>query len=161
MSDLNRACPDGEPCKTCPTCGETKPLSEYHKRKKNGSPVAYCKPCAKERHRRFIAQNPDYHREYYRRKPKDPARKRAYELKTRYGLTPEDYEAMLARQGGRCAICHRENTGRPLVVDHCHSTGAVRGLLCDPCNKALGGFRDDTSRLASAILYLENARCAS
>lgn len=63
---------------------------------------------------------------------------------------------MLARQGGRCAICERSPgiLRVALRVDHDHATGRVRGLLCDSCNAALGLFGDETARLERAIEYL-------
>lgn len=66
-------------------------------------------------------------------------------------MTAAQYAELVAAQNGRCSICDLE---RELVVDHDHETGAVRGLLCEPCNKALGFLEDSTERLASAILYL-------
>jgi hypothetical protein len=71
-----------------------------------------------------------------------------------YGLSVEDYNAMLARQGGACAICKQAPTRRPLFVDHCHTTGKVRGLLCHGCNAALGFMRDDHTRTSAATEYL-------
>ncbi len=77
----------------------------------------------------------------------------------RYGLTPEEYDALVEEQNGVCAIC-----GNPpgevkfatrLAVDHCHKTGKNRGLLCRPCNLALGHFEDDVNRMESAIVYLK------
>lgn len=60
-------------------------------------------------------------------------------LKARYGITLEDYEALLVKQNGVCAICEEEcKTGERLSVDHDHETGAVRGLLCRACNFRLG-----------------------
>jgi hypothetical protein len=77
-------------------------------------------------------------------------------LFSRYGLTGEDFNRMLAVQGGRCAICA---LAAPLLhVDHNHATGAVRALLCRECNVGLGKFRDDPVLLRSAAAYLE--RCA-
>jgi hypothetical protein len=61
---------------------------------------------------------------------------------------------MLARQGGACAICKQPPTRRPLFVDHCHTTGKVRGLLCHGCNAALGFMRDDHTRTSAATEYL-------
>lgn len=72
----------------------------------------------------------------------------------RYGLTLEDFEAMIAAQDGRCAICS-DKFARSPHVDHCHRTGAVREILCDDCNNVLGRARDNTDILRRAITYLE------
>jgi len=69
-------------------------------------------------------------------------------------LAEAEYDAMLERQGGVCAICKGKSSGR-LVVDHDHATGNVRGLLCGSCNLALGLLRDDRGRLRAAMAYLE------
>jgi hypothetical protein len=60
---------------------------------------------------------------------------------------------MVASQGGRCAICGE--TPERLVVDHCHASGMVRGLLCQSCNFGIGHLRDSVERLQSAIQYLK------
>ena len=70
-------------------------------------------------------------------------------------LTEDDYEAMLVRQGGVCAICKGKPTGERLAIDHVHGTKRVRGLLCGSCNRGLGLFKDDPVRLAVAIEYLK------
>lgn len=75
----------------------------------------------------------------------------------RYGLTDETYAELVSEQRGLCAVCLGDNDGRKLRVDHCHSSGHVRGLLCDRCNVGLGMFQDDPKKLASAITYLEAA----
>jgi len=77
-----------------------------------------------------------------------------------YGITPEEYAALLKSQGGRCAIC-RIDTPRGKGgwhLDHDHATGRMRGLLCHGCNIALGYFADDLDRLRGAIAYLEAHR---
>ena len=73
-----------------------------------------------------------------------------------YGLTKADYEAMLASQNYCCAICTIEawTQRTALHVDHCHSTGRVRGLLCNECNTGLGKFRDSPSLLRKAAEYV-------
>lgn len=71
---------------------------------------------------------------------------------SRYGITHDDWHALLIAQSGRCAICTTP-LRRP-YVDHDHATGIVRGLLCNGCNLAVGMFRDDPARLAAAIAYL-------
>lgn len=85
-------------------------------------------------------------------------------LLKKFGLTVEGYEAMLAKQGGVCAVCKRpESTKhgsgtRRLSVDHCHATGKVRGLLCRACNTAAGLLRDDFAVIKSLLSYLESHR---
>lgn len=73
-----------------------------------------------------------------------------------YGVTPRQYAQMKRKQRGRCLICNRRPLNA-LCVDHCHTTGKVRGLLCRDCNRGLGDFKDMVSRLRSAIEYLESA----
>ncbi|MEU5737025.1 endonuclease VII domain-containing protein [Streptomyces tendae] len=106
----------------------------------------------------------EYNREW-RKKNKD--RLPGYYMKNMYGLTREQYAAMLEEQGGVCAICKRECRvhGR-LSIDHCHRTNVIRGLLCQSCNTALGHLEDDPDRLRAAINYLtkhdeENDECPS
>lgn len=73
-----------------------------------------------------------------------------------YGITEQDYFNMLEAQGNVCAICGKDEQvkTRGLSVDHCHTTGEVRGLLCSFCNMALGLFKDDTQSLINAVKYL-------
>lgn len=86
---------------------------------------------------------------------------RQRKLRAKFGLTPEQYEEMLSKQNGVCAICEQPETGKvrgitkPLAVDHDHATGKVRGLLCDRCNHALGRMQDQPARLRRAADYLE------
>jgi hypothetical protein len=75
----------------------------------------------------------------------------------RYNITEADYSKMLQEQEEKCSICtvHFSETRRQvLVVDHCHTTGKVRGLLCDNCNMALGLFKDNKDTLLKAAEYL-------
>jgi hypothetical protein len=72
-----------------------------------------------------------------------------------YGLTQTAFDAILADQGGTCSICAGQPDVRGWHVDHDHSTGQVRGILCGPCNTGLGHFRDDIALLGRAIDYLE------
>lgn len=76
-------------------------------------------------------------------------------LLTRYGITPEEYDSLLAEQEGRCRICEAERA--LLHVDHDHETNEVRGLLCGNCNRGLGIFSDDPARLRAAARYLEES----
>jgi hypothetical protein len=75
----------------------------------------------------------------------------------RFGITPEQYEGLLAVQGGVCAICDEPDRSidKPrLAVDHDHETKDVRGLLCVSCNRGLGFFRDNPDILVKAVEYL-------
>lgn len=80
---------------------------------------------------------------------------RSRRMKYLYGISEQDYSALFIKQGGACAIC-RETPGKPLVVDHCHKTQTVRGLLCDHCNRGLRQFRDNVIFLREAAHYLEH-----
>jgi hypothetical protein len=70
-----------------------------------------------------------------------------------YGLTEQDWDDLVIRQSGRCAICG--DNPEILHVDHCHAEGHVRGLLCYPCNSILGLAKDDVHILGTAIDYLK------
>lgn len=121
---------------TCKQCGSDLPKTRQGRR-------AYCSDPCKE------AWN------YWDRR----AKHRERWLK-KYDMTVAEYDAMLAAQGGGCAICGSTDPkgragSRYFHVDHCHSTGQVRGLLCAPCNLGLGAFRDQPDLLISAIDYLK------
>lgn len=89
----------------------------------------------------------------------------AYYKRT-YGITKHDFDSMWELQGGKCALCGttgflmRSHHRKKLVVDHCHKTGRVRGLLCHNCNRALGLFQDNPGVLRAAAGYVESeGRC--
>lgn len=141
----------GEPAlKICTKCKGSFPLSSYSKCARNrGGLYHYCRECQKSAHRA-----------HYKRTGGRSARDS--HLRGAYGVTSHEYDSMLDRQSGVCAICHQPETARhksgvikSLAVDHCHKTNRVRGLLCEECNHGLGRFRDSVERLQSAIKYLE------
>jgi len=81
---------------------------------------------------------------------------------SRQGSSVEEYQILLAKQNGQCAICgvregHRSCRGREcrLALDHDHHTGATRGLLCNNCNRGLGRFKDSVTLLEAAVRYLK------
>lgn len=125
--------------KRCPDCGEVKPLEEFprNKRTQDGRHT-YCKPChnarGRETRQRLYGGSRHYH------------------LKRRYGIGADEVDAMVADQGGTCAICGRPG---PEHVDHDHVTGRVRAILCFGCNGGLGQFGDDPERLREAARYVE------
>lgn len=90
-----------------------------------------------------------------RSNPKLPTHRRKAHLKFRYDIAPADYDRMLAEQGGKCAICLEPAGEKHFSVDHCHTTGKVRSLLCRKCNTGLGSFRDSIPLLQTAIDYIQ------
>ncbi len=121
--------------KVCSCCKETKPLTEFGPRKNGLQP--YCYPCTRIKSREWYSHNKE--------------RARWKDIKRRYDLTQEEYQSLLTKQEGVCAICSKEAS---LVIDHCHERGVVRGLLCIACNSGLGGFYDDPDLLLGAADYL-------
>lgn len=142
---------------TCSTCGETKPSDQFPATRKR------CKSCTSKYQTEWQTRNRERtnvharnYRERNRKKVSESQRRSKFKIK--YGITLGDYDRMLTEQGGHCAICPATEPGRAgrkyLYVDHCHSTGRVRGLLCGNCNNGLGWFKDDPIRLQNAIAYL-------
>lgn len=92
--------------------------------------------------------------------PRDPATLRAKQQRRRlrmYGLTQHEYDIMWLAQGERCVCGASSPTAKGWCIDHCHATGAVRGILCSPCNLALGQLGDDASRLRLLAAYLDRS----
>ena len=134
----------------CSICKKEKLLSEFPIRKTHrpGKPVSHCTKCKVAYNKKYREQN----------REKFLATERKSKLKTTYGITPEQYDAMLEKQNGKCAICFAAKPGgrtRMFFVDHCHNKGSVRGLLCMRCNTGLGLFLDSPKFLSNAIVYLE------
>ena len=134
---------------TCVKCNEQKEVSMFHKHPTNKTGIrTSCKQCDYENDKK--RRQSDYYKNYRRSKSKQ------YNLSSKYGLTKDAYLAMLIKQENKCCICFSETE---LYVDHCHSTGLVRGLLCPPCNFGLGHFKDNKTYLANAINYLGETSC--
>lgn len=112
-----------------------------------------------EYQRMFAEENPEIIRE--RNRQHYLRREREKFLTKKYGISIEVYNEMLEEQGGVCAICQSpesattRGTVRALCVDHDHATGAVRALLCNSCNSALGQAGDDPERLRAMAEYIE------
>lgn len=138
----------------CKVCEREKPEEEFPQigggRRRN-----YCKPCYNKKQKEYrdgpagerVRANWRTASQRYQSNPKVQHKKR---LRS-HGITEEQYETMFDAQDGRCKICHENIT---LVIDHCHLSKKVRGLLCNSCNLGLGYFKDSVERLESAIKYL-------
>lgn len=129
----------------CTRCAVEQPIDNYHKRSTvSRGHDSWCKSCKSE-----------YRKDYFNRnKDKEVLRSRAKAWKYQgFEFTHEQHEEMLKSQDNKCAICGEETK---LHVDHCHKTNKVRGLLCPPCNKGLGHFKDNSQLLTNARNYLLN-----
>lgn len=142
--------------KTCNKCSEYKPLTEFynHKRSKDGKSWE-CKACTKANSAKWLENNKDRVRQYRQdNMPKLVEQNKWRRYERDFGLTREAYSTMLAEQCYLCALC-LGGFGRFPHVDHCHSSGKVRGLLCSNCNTALGLVKDNTEVLQRMIIYLK------
>lgn len=124
--------------KVCSGCNQGKPLSEFYTYPRNGKRYnrSECKKCHSYRNRKLAT----------------PEKQRQYFLKYKYNLTEQDIEELKSAQDYVCTICKEE----PEVwnVDHDHSTGRVRGMLCWNCNTGIGKLGDDPNRVLNAFTYL-------
>lgn len=131
----------------CSSCAETKPPEEFHATR------GACRSCVRAYHRRYRVENHARVR----------AREKRKWLRVGYGVTDSDVGDRIEAQGGGCAICREPLTrwgrvGEPgsACVDHNHTTGTLRGVLCRRCNSGLGSFRDNPEIMAAAIKYLSD-----
>ncbi len=135
---------------SCNFCKEEKDKSLFPKA--NGKSRGYawvCKQCKKEIR---VAKHKSMTEEAVK------AQNKNYWLKSSYGISLNEFNAMLSRQNHKCAICgcdEIETHSKKLYVDHCHTTKKVRDLLCHSCNIAIGNFKDSTENLKKAIAYLD------
>jgi len=143
------------PLKRCSVCRELKPLSEFYNSKKSKDGKGYrCKPCDTIARKKWSLDNPVRSRE--------SARNRS--IKHAYGITPDDYNKLLMAQDNKCAVCGTDiqtyNMGhiKHFAVDHDHTTGKIRGLLCHNCNRSIGLLKEDPEVLRKAANYIERNR---
>jgi hypothetical protein len=149
---------DASILKACTKCGETKPATAEFFQKERTRTLglsSWCKECATKKTLKWRAANREKCLEatrVWRRK-----HQRKYSLRYGYGLTVEQYDAMLNAQGGVCAICGappKDNKKRRLVVDHDHKTEKNRGLLCIKCNNTLERMESIPDWHERALTYL-------
>lgn len=140
--------------KICPACKARKPSSAYQKNRAAPDGLQFhCRAC-----RSRIDARPEKRATDRARYHADAGQHwRDVFLQRKYGVTPATYKAMLRKQHRRCAICEGTAGKRRWHVDHTHSTGKVRGLLCGKCNIMLGMARDNPSVLIKGAAYLQRA----
>ena len=148
--------------RTCKLCNEYKDISNFQ-------PQGYqCRECRNKKQRAYWAALPEDVRTTrqmgveYQRKYREINSERVKELSRKthimrkFGITIEEYDAMSSAQNGVCAICENPcATGYKLAVDHNHTTGKIRALLCKNCNTAIGLLKENTDTMTKAIKYLE------
>lgn len=148
--------------KTCKRCGEHKDREAFCIRQsgeRKGHLSAHCRACMTTYAKYRWEKSPEH----------VGAIEWRSKIKRRYGISEADYNAMLESQGHACAICrspqswsrgykHKKNGSSRFMVDHCHETGKVRGLLCTRCNRALGLLRDSVENFLSAVAYLKKSQ---
>jgi hypothetical protein len=137
----------------CSTCNIRMPIENFAKSNSKDGHFASCKKCRYTATKKFLDVDRKERPDFYK--------KRSWEshLKNSYNLTQESVDALLQSQGCKCAIC-RKTIGHDRSdthIDHCHSTGKVRGILCRKCNHGLGKFEDNVDKLYAAIEYLNRA----
>ena len=132
--------------KLCSKCREEKSEIEFYRDRNRKR--ADCKSCVNKINAQWSKDNPELKKLIDRR----------YKLKTMYGISMQDYEVMLRSQGNKCAIqgCGATKPGGRGFwhIDHCHTSGKVRGILCHNCNIALGYAADNIQKLKGMIRYL-------
>jgi hypothetical protein len=132
--------------KTCLKCNDEKPTSDFYQFFDKWAGKHYysarCKPC---------------HLQQKKENPNQSKNTKNEKLKLRYGLTYEDWEKIRTNENFSCMICGitEDELGKVLDVDHCHSSGKARGVLCNPCNTMLGRAKDNPEILKAAVKYLE------
>ena len=150
--------------KVCKKCNLKKPRSSYYKEKRVKDGLqARCIDCCKSDARAVFEANPEPYRHRARQASiNDPLLSRKRTCK-KHGITLEEYDALLEKQGGHCGMCPATTSGHNMTddfcIDHDHITGKVRGLLCSSCNLLLGKAKADkgNSILLGALFYLKRA----
>lgn len=151
----------------CPRCKEELPIAHFGKNRRNKNGVqTYCKTCTvikvKESQERHKERYNKYQREYHQNLRDENLerarnfRRRRY-VRAKYGITLGVYNELMGQP--RCDICSAEfsQVGKP-HLDHCHTSGVIRGVLCSSCNIGLGHFKDDPVNLQLAAKYLNSER---
>lgn len=161
--------------KECSKCKKTLNLSQFYEDKSKLSGFSsHCKPCKRAQTKIYrsipeVSEKANARSKTWYEKNKERQKLYASENRPnsldralkRYDLTKYEYNLLLHGQDNKCAICKAQSGGKSggrLVIDHCHETGEVRGLLCHSCNRGLGMFRDKLSLIVNAAKYLKETQ---
>lgn len=132
----------------CTSCHQEKPEDAFYWRKEQNRPTRRCRECHSTAMRK------------YRSKPvtkvKLKAEYRRRHLRKTFDMSEEEYASMASAQNNLCRICKSpERSARRLAIDHCHTSGKIRGLLCNPCNRGIGLLKDSPEIIRAAAVYLD------
>lgn len=150
-----------EHTKICCRCGIEKLKEEFNKSSSHRDGLASdCKGCNRIKMRLWNKNNVERRKEIYNNSRRaNVSTRRSTVLKYAYGITLDHFNGMYKDRDGKCDICGNRlpDCGtKGLYVDHCHTLGHVRGLLCRKCNHAVGYLNDDIVLFQKAITYLDN-----
>lgn len=150
QSEKKRAEINSTGAKSCSRCKRKKPLSEFYRTTETVTGFSSaCRPCVRKSDKIRNIRDKEKRRKAHK----------FVNVKRKYGLTKNEWEIILNSQQNGCAICRKIfDHYKDIHVDHCHSTGKVRGLLCNKCNFALGLLCDDPKIIDSAARYLRDGR---
>jgi hypothetical protein len=132
--------------RVCTKCARRQPMGEFYWASTGKHRIRTCRTCASESAKQRHSANPEQRRQYGF----------VRNLRVKYGLALDQYQLLLERQGGVCAICHAPLKERHIQVDHNHATGLVRGLLCSDCNLAIGLLHESIESIERCIGYLQS-----
>lgn len=156
--------------KVCTKCLLEKPLSDFWiSDKKRGSRRGPCKECDKAYQRMQYERSPEFREKAYANSrkqalahPRTAEKSREYSIKSKFGLSGAEYQTMAASQGHKCALCGTSEVGRygkeakwkagHWMIDHCHETGRIRGLLCHKCNVRIGAYEGLKKEIGFAVV---------
>lgn len=151
----------------CSNCKIEKPIEDFWKNKAEKSGRQHqCKICLgtynKNNPNTTKAKANAWTRDWQKKNPEKTAKNQRVQDLKKYGITPGEYTELFTKQNGVCLICGSPPVGKGkinnrLSVDHCHKTGKIRGLLCEPCNLLLGLAKDRAELLYKAAEYIENS----
>lgn len=145
--------------KTCFKCKTAKPVESFGKNRSRSNGIGcYCRECRKLLQKNYYKKNPEKFKTYRNKNLKAAdLHKHKSNLKVSFGIDVAAYENQYIKQLGACAICSGQNlSGKRLAVDHDHTSGKIRGLLCTTCNTGLGQFKDSIDLLERAATYLSS-----
>jgi hypothetical protein len=136
--------------KKCSKCKVEKPLYEFHRTKSNKDGLDYyCKQCKRNS---YFENREEILKKSKERYIYDKEKSYDRHLKRKYGIGKEDVSEMIIKQDNKCALCNKKFT-KTSMVDHCHKTGRIRGLLCRGCNGRLGWLENNKDKIYN---YLES-----